>query len=305
MQAQITARKRTPNKLVTIVVSPAPVFGHWAHEKGAEILSWIGEHYKRDREAWLIPDHRESFEALLLALAPFEQVVILSGDVHYGFSFRINYLDKRQRPAQAATFLQLTSSSFKNESDPTRNLGAGPWDIPLGAAGPLLAARRAGFLGWNRPGFHLSGSSLLPFDYVSGTPAVARVPDPRYSNIVTQPDWSYRSEMLTDVRPALQRGVPATMIPQPGSGWWAETVELINRQRQVAKYDQMRTVVGHNNMATVSFHLPPAGYPQADLTVHHHLWFRLMGENDEPRPYTFHSTSLKIMPGSPVQEWIK
>jgi hypothetical protein len=47
-----------------------------------------------DREAWS-PDPA-AFEALLAALVPFRRVVILSGDVHYGFAGSVAYWDRRE-----------------------------------------------------------------------------------------------------------------------------------------------------------------------------------------------------------------
>jgi hypothetical protein len=315
IQDQVTARKRSTNKRVTIVVAPAPVFGHWAHEKAAHLLGagaaksripWLGidlpgETYG-DREAWLVEHRRSCFESFLRALAPFERVLLLSGDVHYGFAFLVHYWDERQQPEQRATFVQFTASAFKNEDKKTRKLGNLWWgaDVAMAAAGPLLSARHAGFLGWETPGRHLQNLTD-PVPPIEGTPAVVRVPGPPGTTIVTPPKWRYRSAMLTDTRTAAERGVPATAVAPASTGWLDRAAAFTKQHTRVAKYDQMRTVVGHNNMGTIAFDASPPGSAQTWLFAHQRLWFRLLGPNDELRPYTTYTADLAVMPDSAIR----
>ena len=58
------------------------------------------------------PSTRSRFEALLSALKPYGQVVLLSGDVHYSASTAMSYFTKGE--ADPARFVQFTSSGFKN-----------------------------------------------------------------------------------------------------------------------------------------------------------------------------------------------
>jgi hypothetical protein len=308
MQAQISDRKQATNKRVTILVAPAPVFGHWAHESAADILgagatriraSWLaidlpGETYG-DRETWLVRHRRSCYENLLKALAPFERVVILSGDVHYGFTFLVHYWDERQQPEKRATFVQFTASGFKNEDFKTRGLGEAPWgmDMSLGAAGSWFSAQRAGFLGWDAPGWHLKETVFKV--HVDGTPAVKRVPIDDDATILKPPQWRYRSEMVSDTRPAVARGVTTAPARSSASGWMQDASALASHHRSIAKNDQMRTVVGFNNMGIVSFDASPPGFEHSWLYAHQRLWFRLFGPNDELRPYTSHSVNLDVL----------
>ena len=296
MKQQITDRKLIQNKRVTIVVAPAPVFGHWLHVGLSDALGAVGMEATGDREAWAVRHRPACFESLLQALVPFERVVILSGDVHHASAFQVRYWDERKSPERRATFVQFTSSGFKNESGLTRPIGQAPWgiDIAVGGPGRWKAARRAGFLGWDTPGWHLTYMGIPA--HASGTPAVRRVPIGASAAIATPPKWRYHSEMLTDTRSARDRGVPASEIDPTDSSLFEQARALVKRHSGVARYDQMRTVVGFNNMATMSFDASPPSSPQPWLYVHQRLWFRLMSDTDEIRPYTTHSANLDVVP---------
>ncbi|HEV3012105.1 MAG TPA: hypothetical protein VG499_02425, partial [Actinomycetota bacterium] len=114
---------------VTVLVSAAPVFGHPLIEakiqlKRIKAIEWHEQGPAAvDREAWSLDP--AAFEALLAALVPFRRVVILSGDVHYGFAGSVAYWDRRDGGRQAR-FVQCTSTPLKNEDRRTRLLGGVP-----------------------------------------------------------------------------------------------------------------------------------------------------------------------------------
>src|SRR5262249_46599120 len=105
LQRQVTQRLN-PAVPVTIVIAPAPVFGH-------PIVEWIqakvGDHRDSDREVWRVDGRPALFEGLLEALVPFKRVVILSGDIHFGFTAQVRYFDDRQAPGRAVAIAQLNS----------------------------------------------------------------------------------------------------------------------------------------------------------------------------------------------------
>lgn len=109
------------------LISGAPVFGHPVVEGLAEglLLANSGKDWQQirateqyDAEAWSY--NRKIFEYFLKKLSNQPRVVILSGDVHYGFSTLVNYWNKRSGANQRTVIAQLTSSSFKNETSETR-----------------------------------------------------------------------------------------------------------------------------------------------------------------------------------------
>jgi len=95
-----------------LVVSPAPVFGVKAIEvvqKGCEI---VGKELLVDVENWMA--HRGAANKLMNMLrhdkAP-DEVIIMSGDVHYSFCFSA----ERRFSSSTDKIWQLTCSGFKNE----------------------------------------------------------------------------------------------------------------------------------------------------------------------------------------------
>lgn len=109
---------------LTLLISPTPALGVDVVEK-IQLLSL--DHYAYDRESWAL--NRRVYHALLRRLARFGRVVILSGDVHYGFGSTMEYWrqagdddgdggDEATQAAQAvrgqAIIANFTSSAFKN-----------------------------------------------------------------------------------------------------------------------------------------------------------------------------------------------
>lgn len=62
--------------------------------------------------------------------------------------------------------------------------------------------------------------------------------------------------------------------------------------------DQMRAVVGNNNVATLRFAATPATTDPPAILVQHALWYRLKDVSDDPLPYTIHWADLS----PPLQE---
>jgi hypothetical protein len=103
---------------VTIVVTPSPAFGTHIIEhviQPAMSLFPGGSAYA-DFESWsgVTANHQD----LIARLAAYQPAVVLSGDVHYGFTGRITFTDS----AGTARFAQLTSSGAKNADTKTLTL---------------------------------------------------------------------------------------------------------------------------------------------------------------------------------------
>lgn len=115
------------NAPFSFVISPAPVFGLQSFEELIQpaaasvigISSRTGPNpgvlqgqVKFDFEAWGF--NYEALENLIQRLAKLEKVIILSGDVHYGFSSVLDYWEASATTPKAR-MVQLTASALKNE----------------------------------------------------------------------------------------------------------------------------------------------------------------------------------------------
>jgi hypothetical protein len=119
-----------------ILVTSTPVYGFDPLEDTQKVLSSFGAPPQRyDRESWVA--NKEGFSALLLLLAEEmrpKRCIILSGDVHYGFSTRARFYSGDN----TLKLYQFTSSALNNtpkESKLLKGLGR-------------LAERREYRLGW-------------------------------------------------------------------------------------------------------------------------------------------------------------
>ncbi len=271
-------------KPLTVLVSPAPVFGHPLVEFGVGLVpSPLST--AADRETWLVESRRQVFERLLEALVPCGSVLILSGDVHHGFTVGIRYWDDRTLPGNRATFVQLVSSPLKNE---------GGWKMKLVLRGP--APIPGVFFGWLAPGKHVreraatGAGTIYPLVDVEGSPAVRRVKDG--DQILTPPGWRYRVVWASDNRTFVQRtGRPP--LPAPSSTPWLERQrDLALEQRHTASDDQCRTVVTRNNISTLRFAATTGAVPRPMIMIEQSLWYRLSDDIDDGRPYTVHWADL-------------
>ena len=137
---------------LTIVVAAVPVLGPEGMELAlvpvqrlARVLEGV------DAEAWSYEP--ATYEALLAALARYESVVILSGDIHLGFTAYADYWSAPAgAPVRTARFVQLVSSGFTKDwgryAPPLRG-HALTHDIFEAATTPtLIHAER---VGWGEP----------------------------------------------------------------------------------------------------------------------------------------------------------
>ena len=140
VEERVAGALADPREL-TLVVSPAPVFGHWLVEllqRGSIIkdeANGVAGDETWDNEPW--SSNIPSWSGFLDALAPLESVVFLSGDVHYAFT-SVN--DYRGVGGHRARFIQLTASPAKNADDQTRLLArfALPAEVAGGVASQAL-----------------------------------------------------------------------------------------------------------------------------------------------------------------------
>ena len=278
---------RPADRELMILISPAPVTGHSFVEETVQPtmrtittifnFSVAAGSASADYEAWLF--NRYTFEALLENLAQHERVLILSGDVHYGFSNSIQYWDERTTTVRRAAFAQLCSSAQKNEDTLTNT-------IANRFLGPNFVSE---YLGWTTPGGHimrtLGGSMPIGTLYVRGTPAVHRMGTG--DRAATPPKWRYRIIFAKDNRSESTRLSPAA------TGIRGTAQQQAGRQhRRRTDWGAHRTVVGKDNLAEIRFE-----WTAQLQKAKHNLWYVPAGDPEDNSlllPYTEHEVYLTV-----------
>ncbi len=95
-----------------IIVSPAPMFGVKLIETVQRVFSWFGLSLLVDAENWMA--HRGAAQVMLNIFRHTRtpgNYVILSGDVHYSFTYEVQVRGRTEGPR----LWQITSSGVKNE----------------------------------------------------------------------------------------------------------------------------------------------------------------------------------------------
>ncbi|OPA97829.1 hypothetical protein BFW87_06000 [Pseudomonas fluorescens] len=98
-----------------IIVSPAPIFGVKLIETVQKVFSWCGYPLLVDAENWMA--HRGAAQVILNIFRHSRtpgNYVILSGDVHYSFVYKVLIRHRNAGP----NLWQITSSGIKNEFPP-------------------------------------------------------------------------------------------------------------------------------------------------------------------------------------------
>jgi hypothetical protein len=255
-----------------------------------------------DLESWI--SHEKTFQELLNRLVPYQKVILISGDVHYGFSNEIDYWENRGN-FRSAKFVNLTASALKNSSDDKvkgtttfasivnggiysaifRNLGIDP-----------SVGKDVYFVGWDQSGDHLLGifdrvglistqtrlnmkvNTAAPFVTKLAIDQIIRGQD---SDIIFNqyvlpghdPQWEYRIRFKMDTRLAAQR----TSGTVPGTG--------VNNHRASKITRDNHTVIGLNNFGQISFEDNAA-------KVKHTLW--MADTNGNFHPFVEHLLNFEV-----------
>ena len=267
-----------------MLISGAPVIGHPLLEQTVQPLMRSGwDAAFADFEFWTA--RRDCFESLLERLVPFERVLMLSGDVHYGFSASMQYWNRRGATTVPAIFVQLCSSAFSNEDGKTNLLA----DSFLVVVDPPALSE---FVGWTNPGPYVSVSTSVgggvPWPTtitVPGRPAIfERATGPvslTTDAILTPGDWSYRVRFHHDPRTGAARGFP------PFGSVPVQPQERLGYQHRRRSWEGHRVVVGKDNLGAISFEWG------AEKRVLHELWYALDQQDASLlSPYTRHIVGM-------------
>ncbi len=212
---------------LTVVVAASPILGTELVERILQPLIDLvvpdGARFA-DYESWstIAANHQD----LLRRLATYHPVVVLSGDVHYGFSARLTRLESGATTRVA----QLTSSAAKNLE--AKNSAIGMFSELIMRLGIERSRPRSGFANLSAADGALllapppQGTALAwddAVDVLSGR--VAResrtspftIPTPVAEAYgVSPPDWSYTTEPVDDPMQTYDAGLP---IDEPWAGW--------------------------------------------------------------------------------------
>jgi hypothetical protein len=287
---------------VTIVISGTPVFGHpkvialqrlrarwlfWVEWlKNLPILGALGalSTAGTDSEAWQLQDAAvEKLVAHLGTRAPAggdgisrSRVVVLSGDVHYGFVARAGY--RAEKPygvagggRTKAAIAQITASSLRNQG------AAILQDVGFQLFEGVPTTRRYGWAnsggGSVQVGRWLFG--LLPWT-ISGSPAVAEADED--TDVTAVPEWSYKIdyEHHEEPDPVAARGGVVTSVSFPPRGDRRAALAqylnaTANHRGYMGAWGNGKEVVADNNIGEVTFSWPEEGPQQ----VTQQLWWRL------------------------------
>ena len=314
LQRQLTARLAANSRQLTIVVAQTPIFGHrFVEEKiQRDLFGTLGERknrLKRDFESWTL--NRKCFQDVIRQLSLPSHTLILSGDVHYGFAAAVDYWDEGS-PLRISRIVQLTASALKKEDFFTRLIaGAGGLtQIHSGAGIPILSLpflsllgwiggslrSDSSYLAWSAPGDHLTaaGSSVNVGGSDPNLPAVQEVPVGIFGPdaIADPPEWRYRIQFVRDDRSEITRrpadAPPVPPLPTAAASYLETLRDLSEGQRSQYRWNEMRKIVGKNNLGDVTF-----VWSAGQQRVRQALWFTF-DENALPAaaPYTIFEVSF-------------
>jgi hypothetical protein len=340
--AQITQAPHQNGTKVTLIVSPSPVIGvpflETIQRCAKSITDKLGiAAWGYDTEAWGL--QTPAFERLLATLAlrglptHNSRVIILSGDVHYSFSSRLQYSAthpfEHQHIDTQMIITQFTSSSLKNEakglggSHSLHNVGF----FPVESINKLPSSEVLGWSNSDSQELEVGLSYTFIDDTVQkipwrlkGNPAMADLIDERSwfraLEIRKKPEWWYRIDFLLAEYEQIQE---AKIKHLPASDSWFSPLPGQNRVKVLETYLSMaknhreyhnewgsgKEIVGVNNIGEVTFDFTN----NREIAVQT-LWWRLKswekGKLLAPFPLTRCEVSLSFNDAKyPMNEVLK
>lgn len=232
--------QQAPQIQATLVIAPTNLFS-------LKVIDWI-HHWQLRRDKVFAADVGDSWNIHSEALAQFlttlfeqrQQVVVLSGDIHYGSGVRISYANTFPHSKAQSVLVQLTASALKNEEAITRLIHTRLKDW-------LLPEKVRRWLGW---------SNQLNMMELSARES-RRQPQ-------MKPDWYCALEWIPR---------QSTKTPYFGANipWLMTTKQQARNNKhkwlqrlmfwKLPWFQEGREVVGLNNLALVKFELADTSSP--------------------------------------------
>jgi PhoD-like phosphatase len=263
-----------------IVVAPAPVLGLSSFEEliqpaAAAVVglasdapnpSILGGQLEFDYEAWGF--NTAGFERFLDRLNAYQKAVILSGDVHYGFSSVLDYW-KGAQAAPSARMIQLTASSLKNMRFPSMEfLKSGVVQSILGGFDGQLAK-----VGWKDKVLGVTNGHLITArNRARLRKATAVVPTAGWdtdATVTLPPDFRWRLRIVGDDRHPDGQPEDAQDINLSDANSLREGYkQVVITHQKVFKSGKTRRIAWPCNVGLIRFLKENAGAP---IVVQHEI----------------------------------
>jgi hypothetical protein len=275
-------------------------------------------------EAWAFDP--KTLEALLRKLEPYRQVIILSGDVHYGASNAMSYWKKGV--AEPARFAQFISSGMQNVMpDYIRFV-----DRSLAFAQRIARSEKIGAerIGWDSrnpdplllpvgvkvvPALRSKLKKLPVMIPTEGWPSGTEI------NQFNMPDWQWHLEPVVDYRKDEERpkaAQPTSLYPEDISKK-NDDIEndtdiasyrrvAIRHSRQLERRNNSRQILFASNIGVVRFEKNPEGNT---LIAVHELYTThpdpddTLNQRPKPQIYTLHKIPLRQISQEKPEEKLK
>ena len=250
-------------------------------------------------ESW--PNDEPSFERLLARLAPYRQVVLLSGDVHFAASSSLTYF---RRDGQTARFAQFTASGMRNLFRAEARQAGQQFAFLQQMIAANIDIERVAWLNSRPDLVNTPPNAHIPPALrrrLAASPAILPTigwPAGTTQTSITPPDWAWRVHIVRDRRPDAQRppavrpeslrnGTPD--IPANLAGYRSA---VARHQVQVDNMNHDRQMVFASNLGVVRFERTGTVLTAfQDLFAVHRPPF-----DSRPLPYTRHAVRLTADP---------
>jgi len=329
-EQDILAPINSTSELV-IFILPAPLIGVPSIESTQKTFGTLFDAYFKDSEAWAVQESSlyRFINQLAIKSRKSGQVgkyLILSGDVHYGFSSKLQYWGENPFDIPTSTIesptstddtkfvlAQLTSSALKNET--------GYIDGTIFYVIPNPGTKIVHWRGYNIFGDFISPSFLLGWNgpngsekqvaqarretfppssepipiFISGDPGIIDYFEEKQNSsdgsveLIIKEDWSYRIDyILADFEQKNEIIGPPT-DRQSSLKKYVETAS--NYKDYQEEFGDGKEIVGVNNIGEIIFE-----WDESKKEVIHRLWWRLEsdGELKEPFPLSQYRISLVL-----------
>ena len=265
---QNTAQRKENQSQIqaTFIIASTNVFGmkvidwihHWQLSKHKVFATDVGD-------AWNI--HTEALAQLLTTLfAQRQQVIVMSGDIHYSSVVRLSHQNHPPSATPASVLVQLTCSALKNEETLTRLIHTRLKDW-------LLPEKIRYWMGWSdSPGMVELSTKQLPYlrrglGFLSNNRSNRAIASLGEQDLPSaQPDWSCALEwMPRDQTRVSPFGFEVPWLLPP----WRQARNVRHRWLQPLFlwrsrwFQNGREVVGLNNLALVRFESTAENVPEA------------------------------------------
>jgi hypothetical protein len=234
--------QQAPRIPATLVIAPTNLFS-------LKVIDWI-HHWQLRRDKVFAADVGDSWNIHTEALAQFittlfeqrQQVVVLSGDIHYGSVVRMSYVGTSPNSEAQSVLVQLTASAMKNEETITRIIHTRLKDW-------LLPEKVRRWIGWSNP-----------LNMVEQKARQSR----RHQQPQMKPDWYCALEWIPRQNtrtPDFGANIPwliTTKQQARNDKWkWLQQLMFWN----LPWFQEGREVIGLNNLALVKFELADTSKP--------------------------------------------